>query len=147
MSNLDVVVEKNDVILRLNSEHILVSVDSKYASELNLDAEFQIEGIGPEACRDMKELRNLFADVKWIGKESFAGCSQLEEIHLSDSVSRIDEGAFAGVPAKFVQFDGTSEQWLDLIRNSKWAKSFDNTVIVKCANNEDLCYGELAHAK
>lgn len=147
MSNLDVVVEKNDVILRLNSEHILVSVESREIPELNLAAECKIEGIGPEACRDMKELRNLFADVKWIGRRAFSGCSQLEAIHLSDTVSRIDEGAFAGVPAKFVQFDGTSEQWLDLIRNSKWAKAFDNTVIVKCANNEDLSYGELDHAK
>lgn len=146
MSNLDLVAGKDDVIMRLDAENVLVSVDLKDASELNLVAECGVEGIGPDACKNLKHLRKLFAAVNWIGKNAFANCSELNEIHLSDSVSRIEEGAFAGVPAKFVEFDGSSDQWLDLIRNSNWAKAFDYTVIVHCSD-ENLSYGPLDYGE
>lgn len=140
-SNLD--------FMHIDSDHVLVSVDSRDTSELVITADSQIKGIGPGACKDMQHLKKLFLDVEWIGKGAFAGCTQLEEIELFSGrrLCRIEQGAFSGCPAKFVKFGGSIQNWLDIIRNSGWAKQFDHCVIVQTLEG-DLSYdSELDYGK
>lgn len=54
-------------------------------------------------------------DVTAIGGGAFAGCPNLKTVLIPDSVETIDGGAFAGIPANTeVRYSGDESQWKDI---------------------------------
>ena len=137
--------KEDDIIMRLDEDNVLVSVESRDAEELNLTG-CDIKGIGPEACKDMKKLSRVIIPegIVEIGERAFYGCP-IEELAIPHSLIKVGPDAFVGIRTHKVQYAGTECDFFTII-NSSGFDIFGKSVIVECENG-DLSYGPLNYGK
>ncbi len=65
----------------------------------------------------LKSVRLTGGDLSY---GAFSGCTSIEEIHLSETLSFIANYAFVSANADKIYFDGTLQQWEDISKESNW---------------------------
>ena len=140
--NRDVLFEEDDVFMRLNENDVLVSVETRDAEELNLTG-CDVKGIGPESCKDMKNLSRVIIPegVLEIGMQSFYGCP-IEKLELPHSLSTVGSQAFWGIKTDIIQYAGSKSDFLAVIQNSG-GDIFGKSVVLNCCDGDlSLDYGK-----
>lgn len=88
-----------------------------------------IIGSFPEKYRVKFSSATIADGIVTIGKDAFAGCTNLKGIDIASSVKVVEEGAFSGCTAlKTIAFSGTAEQWDKIIFGGAWKPEADKIV-------------------
>lgn len=70
------------------------------------------------AFSDITEIK-IPDNITYIPAQAFQYCSKLETVIMTQSIKKIDEEAFAKCHNINIIFDGTKQDWLDLLKTGK----------------------------
>lgn len=106
------------------SSWLRIQFDSVYSNPLRYGGKLYLN---EELVRSI----TLPEDVDTIGDWVLEGCISIEEVVLHENLVEIGERAFrACTNLKRITYNGTKEQWQNLMKDSNWNASMDDYVIV-----------------
>ena len=88
--------------------------------------------IGKYAFSNCASLTNVILpdSITSINYGAFYGCSNLESIIIPNSITKISDYAFSGCSSLAnIIFEGTVEEWYEIIKGTKWDYETDNYVV------------------